>query len=686
MSISRSTKYPYPNSKDLLPWAKDLHRALSKESVDRLSDFDWLQQNNAPVVDIRSFGAKGDGTTDDRVSIKAASDSLTLGGILYIPPGDYLTTASIEISNNNVIIMGAGWDSRVFTTSDDDLFIISGDGCGCHYMMLEGSGNIIKDGSDLDSQLWVTGNDFHVSDCYIYKVITFGISIYGGLRAIVKNNYIEGEVTGWTTGTDHAGIGLYRAVKASVDSNVVDKCVMGILIGQYNVGSIDDDGEDSSETRDATITNNKIYRFGNNGIYQTIGHRNTFSGNVIKTSTNGSGFRVHGDGNIIVNNEIYDMNGASGNGITVADPTNVIVDGNYIDSPNLRGIVINRTTSGVIEDVTITNNNIYNAGNRGIQVVETSATNIARIKINDNTIEDSALEGIRLVFTSDYSGFSICDNTVHNSDGHGIRIQQVVNSIISNNVVSNSGQAGDTKDGISINNCDENVISGNRCFDDGGTKYQAYGIQAAGTSDHNYYFGNQLRGNLTGEITGTGTNSILVPGTTTKELNFEGAVFERGSTAPTSVIVGNYQLWEYDINDDSVFLFEVPEDWIVGTDFVINLDWCIDRPYGTENGEVRWQILWSAIPDDGTEAINAPGSTGTLDSGDINIPATNYFYTETVVGTISGSSITEHDEIGFTLSRIALVGGNDPGGNKDPLVGHIHVDYTADDLGGEGID
>lgn len=51
------------------------------------------------VVSVKDFGAVGNGVTDDTAAIQAAIDSVTKG-IVYFPPGNYKTTASINITKN----------------------------------------------------------------------------------------------------------------------------------------------------------------------------------------------------------------------------------------------------------------------------------------------------------------------------------------------------------------------------------------------------------------------------------------------------------------------------------------------------------------------------------------------------------------------------------------------------------
>jgi hypothetical protein len=59
-----------------------------------------LSSSDATRVDIRSFGAVGDGVTDDTLAVQAAINSLSsLGGIVVIPEGHYVITGQIVFPN-----------------------------------------------------------------------------------------------------------------------------------------------------------------------------------------------------------------------------------------------------------------------------------------------------------------------------------------------------------------------------------------------------------------------------------------------------------------------------------------------------------------------------------------------------------------------------------------------------------
>ena len=181
------------------------------------------------------------------------------------------------------------------------------------------------------------------------------------------------------------------------------------------------------------------------------------------------------------------------------------------------------------------------------------------------------------------------------------------------------------------------------------------------------------------KIAADGTVTLLGTARVTKHIRFAGATFGFGGTAPDAVPVGNFSAWEYDIGDDSEIAFDLPDDWAIGTDITIKVDWGINRDFVTESAEVQWNATWSAVPHDASEVLTGAGTT--VDPGDLNIPANANTLTRTTLGTISGASLADGDEIGIKFERVALDGGSDPGGAVDPYITHLHIEYTADKLG-----
>src|SRR6266581_3744745 len=72
---------------------------------------DWTLKNL--FVNVKDYGATGDGTTDDATAIQNAINALPSGGgIVYIPTGTYKLTAALTITTD-VFLRGAGASATI---------------------------------------------------------------------------------------------------------------------------------------------------------------------------------------------------------------------------------------------------------------------------------------------------------------------------------------------------------------------------------------------------------------------------------------------------------------------------------------------------------------------------------------------------------------------------------------------
>lgn len=67
----------------------------------------WLQIQGAPLKDVRSYGVKGDGTTDDYAALKNAFEA---GGIVVIPSGLVILVDAPDAGSNQISITA---DTRI---------------------------------------------------------------------------------------------------------------------------------------------------------------------------------------------------------------------------------------------------------------------------------------------------------------------------------------------------------------------------------------------------------------------------------------------------------------------------------------------------------------------------------------------------------------------------------------------
>ena len=173
---------------------------------------------------------------------------------------------------------------------------------------------------------------------------------------------------------------------------------------------------------------------------------------------------------------------------------------------------------------------------------------------------------------------------------------------------------------------------------------------------------------------GSGAWTAVTLGAQAEHISIQNANFGSGATAPTQTNVGNYNGWSFGINDDSIFNLELPHNLDSAEDIEVHISWVVNEAFATNSGEVNWQIDWSLTPWDGTEAIDAPTHTGTVTSGDVNIPTTAYHIEHTIM-TIAAANVADLDTLGVTLSRIALVGGTNP--TAEPVIIAAHVEYVT---------
>lgn len=64
--------------------------------------------NGGQLFNVRAFGAKGDGITDDTAAINYALSTLVTGGLLYFPMGTYLISGTLTVLSDHIRVVGAG--------------------------------------------------------------------------------------------------------------------------------------------------------------------------------------------------------------------------------------------------------------------------------------------------------------------------------------------------------------------------------------------------------------------------------------------------------------------------------------------------------------------------------------------------------------------------------------------------
>ena len=178
---------------------------LSGTGIDDRWMLDTQTEGVRDAINVKDFGAEGDGSTDDTTAIQQALDYAgdLLGGCdVFFPEGDWRLTADTSVWSNTRI-MGCGYNSRIFadTTNVDifeaatnsasrvhitDVFIDGDANTGCTVNGANGSDWVVT--RTVFEDLTFTGDDdFQFSN----NQIVSGRYVTAGDREIITDNYID---------------------------------------------------------------------------------------------------------------------------------------------------------------------------------------------------------------------------------------------------------------------------------------------------------------------------------------------------------------------------------------------------------------------------------------------------------------------------------------------------------------
>lgn len=92
----------------------------SASSTRAQADAQYMRRGSL-FINVKDYGAKGDGSTDDTTALQAALDAANTGGVsgkrVYLPAGDYRHTGNLRIYANNVAMVGAGAGATTLTNT-----------------------------------------------------------------------------------------------------------------------------------------------------------------------------------------------------------------------------------------------------------------------------------------------------------------------------------------------------------------------------------------------------------------------------------------------------------------------------------------------------------------------------------------------------------------------------------------
>ena len=233
-----------------------------------------------------SFGAKGDGVTDDTAALQAAV-AAAAGGVLYVPPGNYKISDNIAVPARTRV-QGAGKASRIFQSATGKSgLVIAGDDVTIDSLMIEGVNAAgVFAGVFADTLLSPT-----VSNCLISSWI-YGVRFTGCKNITVARNKF---VNGLADASSSSDILIYGGTGSTNDRVVITG---NFCLSNSDSGiSVDTNAGD----RNVIISNNVIVPCDATGLSELPQSSIYRRYGIIVGYNGGSGTRASITGNLVRN-------------------------------------------------------------------------------------------------------------------------------------------------------------------------------------------------------------------------------------------------------------------------------------------------------------------------------------------------------------------------------------------------
>ena len=466
---------------------------------------DSLNAIYLPGIDVRTFGALCDGTTDDRAAIQNAIDSLTAGGTVLIPPNLTCVVGAPGIAiASNVTLRGGGNSKIKASSAFPDLY---------------GNSSVLQ---NYTPPYAGTGNSrVTIQDLYVdgTSTATRCVLIQGGSTITISGvtttdpwsagAHIDVRSARYGTLEDCTIIGDNKGLGINVLDDIHDWQITRNRIANTSDSCISIGSGGTYVSTNIVVTDNLCYKPGAYGldVFGLVDDLTVSDNHFVGATLGGVQGNISGayypfDGTFN-NNEILD-GGSVGFGWNGASSGTLVINGGKISRNASTGLNV-----GQAADVTVTGVEISSNAGNGAQFAS-----LLRLTFSGNTVYNNTGHGLRL---DDVKGAAVTGNLLSDGSNSGIYALGLLNSVISSNVVKNFGKAGNASfnygiqigNGSAITASSNNVVSVNRCFDDQGTKTQDFGIVSTGNSDYNMFVMNITTGNKTGGLSLAGTHNRL---------------------------------------------------------------------------------------------------------------------------------------------------------------------------------
>jgi len=287
-------------------------------------------------VDVKAYGAVGDGVTNDTAAFNAALTSLTAagGGVCLVPKGTYIISAAgitaplVPGVSSGVHLVGEGRGASILKVNGmptNHLLQCDGDNWSVENLTFDMQDYFTRGGL---SAITCKGSNWRVANCAVIKIGRFGISAFGGDNWSIEGNYISKTKATGTYGNQ------------------------SILVSSARVGAI---YATNARIIDNVCEGSGIIFWGNNSVIARNRISGAGFGSGICTGRSEHADALHVTGNICSGGRGFDMNRTWVSGFELWAPNSVIAKNTAYDNDGT-GIIVGGQNCVVI------GNQSYNNG------------------------------------------------------------------------------------------------------------------------------------------------------------------------------------------------------------------------------------------------------------------------------------------------------------------------------------
>jgi hypothetical protein len=331
-----------------------------------------VHQKLQETVSVKDFGATGDGTTDDTISIQAALNAGTYGAV-YFPTGTYKVSSALTI-NPSTHVFGSGFDAIIKTNSATaNIFNVNGQ--YVYISDLSFNSSVTRTGGYYVDVL-PGSNRFRIQQFWMYNALS-GICVRDTSSTVT---IAQGEILNNVAVTG-VGIKIEGGLDISIRDVLIDQGAQ-IFAGIY----ITKAGDISIEDCQLLTCGQALYIEAVGTEIDSVWANNTFFDNSSR------GFYALATNSGLIQRCLFDQC--------------------WFSSSANQGILLNTATSGVIDGIDFNGCHVFLNNANGIQI-ETGAKNI---QVHDCAIAGNAPYGVAIAANVDYISVQDC----HIGGGYGI--------------------------------------------------------------------------------------------------------------------------------------------------------------------------------------------------------------------------------------------------------------------------